>query len=54
MVEVGGFTDPAFPPPPMIPGFEAEGAPWVMSIKDLPMAGGHHDYDGSSHGGKRL
>ena len=53
VVEVGGFTDPTFPPP-MISGFEAEGAAWVMSIKDLQMAGGHHDYDGTSHGGKRL
>ena len=53
VVEVGGFTDPTFPPP-MISGFEAEGASWVMSIKDLQMAGGHHDYDGTSHGGKRL
>ena len=52
VVEVGGFTDPTFPPP-MISGFEAEGAAWVMSIKDLQMAGGHYDYDGTSHGGAR-
>jgi hypothetical protein len=53
VVEVGGFTDPAFPPP-IISGFEAEGAAWVMRIKDLQLPGGHHDYDGTSHGGPRL
>src|SRR3954447_14886134 len=52
LVEVGGFTDPIFPPP-IISGFEAEGPAWVMSINDLPMAGGHHHYDGTSHGGAR-
>jgi len=49
-VAVGGFLDPAFPPP-MISGFEAYGRPWVMNISDLPMP--HHDYDGTSHGGGR-
>jgi hypothetical protein len=53
VVEVGGFTDPTFPQP-IISGFEAEGAAWVMSIKDVPMPGGHHDYDGTTHGGTRL
>jgi hypothetical protein len=53
VVEVGGFTDPKFPLP-IISGFEAEGAPWVMNISELQLAGGHHDYDGTSHGGKRL
>jgi hypothetical protein len=53
VVEVGGFTDPTFPPP-IISGFEAEGTAWVMSVKDLQMPGGHHDYDGTSHGGARL
>jgi len=50
---VGTFTDPTFPPP-MISGFEAYGVAWAMNPSDLPMPGGHHDYDGTSHGGKRL
>jgi hypothetical protein len=48
---VGGFIDPAFPPP-IISGFEAYGAKWVMNVSELPMP--HHDYDGTSHGGPRL
>ena len=52
VVEVGGFTDPTFPEP-IISGFEAEGTAWMMSIKDLPMPGGHYHYDGTSHGGPR-
>jgi hypothetical protein len=51
-VAVGGFTDPTFPPP-MISGFEAYGAAWAMKASDLPMAGGHHDYDGTSQGAPR-
>jgi hypothetical protein len=51
-VAVGTFTDPAFPPP-IISGFEAYGRPWVMNLSELPMPGGHHDHDGSSHGGQR-
>jgi hypothetical protein len=50
---VGAFTDATFPPP-MISGFEAYGAPWAMNVSGLPLPGGHHDYDGTSHGGKRL
>jgi hypothetical protein len=50
---VGTFTDPTFPLP-MISGFEAEGTAWAMNVSALPMPGGHHDYDGTSHGGKRL
>ena len=53
VVEVGGFCDPMFPPP-MISAFAAEGAAWVMNIKDLPMPGGRLDYDGTTHGGKRV
>ena len=49
-VAVGGFTDPAFPPP-MISGFEAYGPAWVMNVSELPMP--HHDYDGTSQGGPR-
>jgi hypothetical protein len=48
---VGSFTDPTFPAP-VISGFEAYGAPWVMKISELPIP--HHDYDGTSHGGPRL
>ena len=51
-VAVGGFTDPTFPPP-MIAGFAAYGAAWAMNVSDLPMPGGHYDYDGTSHGGPR-
>jgi hypothetical protein len=51
-VAVGGFTDPTFPPP-MISGFEAYGRPWVMNFSELPLPGGHYDYDGTSHGGSR-
>jgi hypothetical protein len=51
-VAVGGFTDPTFPPP-MISGFEAYGAAWAMKASDLPMEGGHYEYDGTSHGGPR-
>jgi hypothetical protein len=51
-VAVGGFTDPTFPPP-MIAGFEAYGADWAMNVSAVPMAGGHHEYDGTSHGGPR-
>ena len=51
-VAVGGFTDPTFAPP-MISGFEAYGAAWAMNASDLPMPGGHYDYDGTSHGGPR-
>jgi hypothetical protein len=47
---VGGFTDPTFPPP-MISGFEVFGAPWVMNISELEMA--HFQNDGTSHGGAR-
>ena len=50
---VGSFTDPTFPPP-LISGFEAYGAPWALDISNLPLPGGHHDYDGTSHGGPRL
>ena len=50
---VGSFTDPTFPPP-LISGFEAYGAGWALNISALPLPGGHHDYDGTSHGGKRL
>jgi hypothetical protein len=52
-VAVGGFIDPTFPPP-MISGFEVYGRPWVMNMSDLPMPGGHHDRDGTSHGGPRM
>jgi hypothetical protein len=51
-VAVGAFTDPTFPPP-MISGFEAYGPAWAMTASDVPMPGGHHDYDGTSHGGPR-
>ncbi len=51
-VAVGGFTDPAFPPP-MIAGFEAYGAEWAMNVSALPMPGGHYHYDGTSRGGPR-
>jgi hypothetical protein len=51
-VAVGGFTDATFPPP-MISGFEAYGAAWAMKASDLPMPGGHYDYDGTAHGGAR-
>jgi len=44
-VAIGGFTDPTFPPP-MIAGFEAYGADWAMNVSEVPMAGGHHEYDG--------
>ena len=47
---VGGFTDPTFPPP-MISGFEAYGAPWVMNPSALSMP--HFEHDGTSHGGAR-
>jgi hypothetical protein len=47
-VAVGGFTDPTFPLP-MIAGFEAYGADWAMNVSAVPMAGGHHEYDGSGH-----
>ena len=50
---VGTFTDPTFPPP-IISGFEAYGVAWAMNPSDLPMPGGRHDYDGTSHGGRRL
>jgi hypothetical protein len=50
---VGAFTDATFPPP-MISGFEAYGAPWAMNVSGLPLPGGRHDYDGTTHGGKRL
>jgi hypothetical protein len=50
---VGSFTDPTFPPP-LISGFEAYGSKWALNVMDLPLPGGHHDYDGTSHGGKRL
>ena len=53
VVQVGSFTDPTFPPP-IISGFEAYGTPWAMNLSDLPMKGGRHDYDGTSHGGQRL
>jgi hypothetical protein len=49
---VGSFADPTFPAP-KISGFEAYGPAW-LNISALPMQGGHHDYDGTSHGGKRL
>ena len=52
-VAVGAFSDPAFPPP-MIAGFEAYGTKWALDVSELPMPGGHHDYDGTSHGDKRL
>jgi hypothetical protein len=52
-VAVGGFTDPTFPQP-IIAGFEAYGAEWALNVSELPMPGGHHHYDGTSHGGKRL
>ena len=52
-VGVGSFTDPTFPPP-MISGFEAYGVAWAMNPSDLPMPGGRHDYDGTTHSGKRL
>ena len=51
-VAVGAFSDPAFPPP-MIAGFEAYGAAWALNASELPMPGGHHHYDGTSHGGPR-
>ena len=51
-VGVGGFTDATFPPP-MISGFEAYGARWAMNASAVPMPGGHHEYDGTSHGGQR-
>jgi hypothetical protein len=51
-VGVGGFTDPAFPPP-MIAGFEAYGAAWALNVSKLPMPGGHYDYDGTSGSGPR-
>jgi hypothetical protein len=51
-VAVGTFADPTFPPP-MIAGFAAYGAAWAMNVSDLPMPGGHYDYDGTSHGGPR-
>jgi hypothetical protein len=51
-VAAGGFTDSTFPPP-MISGFEAYGAAWAMNPSELPMPGGHYDYDGTSHGGSR-
>jgi hypothetical protein len=51
-VAAGTFADPTFPAP-MIAGFEAYGADWAMSVKELPMPGGHHEYDGTSHGGPR-
>jgi hypothetical protein len=50
-VGVGSFADPAFPAP-IISGFEAYGAEWVMNVSDLPMP--HHQYDGTSDGGPRL
>ncbi len=49
---VGNFTDPAFPPP-IIAGFEDYGAKWALKVSELPMPGGHHHYDGTSHGGPR-
>jgi hypothetical protein len=52
-VAVGTFTDPTFPPP-KISGFEAYGVAWAMNPSGLPMPGGHHDYDGTTHGGPRL
>ena len=52
ITEVGGFNDSTFPEP-IISGFEAEGAAWMMSIKDLEMPGGHYNFDGTSHGGAR-
>ena len=51
-VAVGTFADPTFPPP-MIAGFAAYGAAWAMNVSDLPMPGGHYEYDGTSHGGPR-
>ena len=51
-VAAGTFADPTFPPP-MIAGFAAYGAAWAMNVSDLPMPGGHYDYDGTSHGGQR-
>jgi len=51
-VAVGGFSDSTFPPP-MISGFEAYGADWAMNVSELQMVGGHHEYDGTSHGGPR-
>jgi hypothetical protein len=49
---VGNFTDPAFPQP-IIAGFEAYGANWALNVSELPMPGGHHQYDGTSGGGPR-
>jgi hypothetical protein len=37
----------------MISGFEAYGPAWAMTASELPMPGGRHDYDGTSHGGPR-
>jgi hypothetical protein len=48
--EIGGFTDPTFPPP-MISGFMAYGHPWAMNATTLEIP--HYDHDGTSHGGRR-
>ena len=48
---VGSFADPTFPAP-IISGFEAYGAPWVLNPSSLPIP--HHQYDGTTHGGPRL
>ena len=51
-VAVGNFTDPTFPTP-VGAGFEAYGAAWALNVSELHMPLGHHDYDGTSHGGPR-
>ncbi|HWI00378.1 MAG TPA: GFA family protein [Propionibacteriaceae bacterium] len=54
LVHVGNFTDPTFPAP-IISAFEAVGAPWVTNmVSNVPMKGGHLDYDGTTHGGPRV
>jgi hypothetical protein len=51
-VAVGTFADPTFPPP-MICRLRGVRAAWAMNVSDLPMPGGHYNYDGTSHGGQR-